>query len=675
MTLTTATAATETRTEQPIGPPIAYRHDLDGLRALAIALVVAYHVWFGRVSGGVDVFLMLSAFFLTGSFLRRLERGGRPGIPRYWARTFARLLPAVAVTLLGVLALTAIAIPASQWPSIWQQTWASLVYMQNWVLAATAVDYYAPRDALTSPLLHFWSLSIQGQVFVLWPLLIGTAWFIHRRTRFSLRAVMLTVFALVFAASFAFSIVETSANQGSAYFNTFTRLWEFALGSMLALLVPAIRLGPMIRSVLGWLGLAGIVSCGIVLDVAGGFPGYLALWPTLSAAAVILAGCGPVVRTSPYALLSSRPLRALGRNAYALYLVHWPLLIAAIAVRDGRAPGILVGTAVVGASLVIAWALTTFVERPIRRRAESPARAVLVIVLSFSLVAVPLPAWTAYATGEAERLVAEQGERYPGARVLLPGAEQVEPRKELLPAPTMLDREWVSLGEACENELLPAGALAGACGQSAGSGERLLVVVGDSHAEQFMGALVPVAEAQNWRLSSILKGGCGFGIDDATLSRECREWNERVLDHLIRLKPDAVFTVVTAAEPDGPGERLTPGVGAAIDQLDAAGIEVIGVRDHPRFAANKYTCALENLADPSVCEVSVEHALAAVNPAAALVSERLALVDLTPAICPEGTCRVVIGNTAVYLDNNHLTWTYARSMAPHLAAQLGVTTG
>ena len=152
-----------------------YRADIDGLRAPAVLHVVVYHVWFGRVSGGVDVFLMISAYFLTASFLRRLGTGDSMQPFSFWLRRFRRLMPAAAFTISATLLAVFLWYPQSSWAPIWRQAWASLLYFQNVELALNDVDYYTREELVPSPLQHFWSLSIQGQVFVIWPI-ISLSW-------------------------------------------------------------------------------------------------------------------------------------------------------------------------------------------------------------------------------------------------------------------------------------------------------------------------------------------------------------------------------------------------------------------------------------------------------------------------------------------------------------------
>ena len=200
-----------------------FRPEVQGLRALAVLMVVAYHVWLGRVSGGVDIFLLISAFLLTLSFVRKAEAGRPFGLLAHWLHLFKRLLPAAVVVILAVLAGTWLILPQGRWPQVLDQAWASLLYRQNWLLADTAVDYYAQDHAGASPLQHFWSLSIQGQVFILWPLVFAaTAAVLNLLSRvprlqgLTYRGLLALVFAAVFAVSLAYSIDQTASNQAYA---------------------------------------------------------------------------------------------------------------------------------------------------------------------------------------------------------------------------------------------------------------------------------------------------------------------------------------------------------------------------------------------------------------------------------------------------------------------------
>ena len=266
-----------------------WRPEIQGLRAVAVLLVVVFHIFTDRVSGGVDIFLFISAFFLTGSFTRKMEAGRPLAVGRYWLHVFTRLMPMAVLTILLTLVAVATVYPLADRASWRTEALASALYVENWTLAFNAVDYYAADNTSLSPFQHFWSLSVQGQVFILWPLLFLVSALVARRTGARPRAVLTTAFASVFVVSLLWSVTQTSQNQAFTYFDTRARLWEFALGSLLALVLPFIHLGRRTRVFLGWAGLASMIAVGVVVDVQGAFPGWIALWPLMSATAVIVA--------------------------------------------------------------------------------------------------------------------------------------------------------------------------------------------------------------------------------------------------------------------------------------------------------------------------------------------------------------------------------------------------
>ncbi|MBD2764401.1 acyltransferase, partial [Kocuria sp. cx-455] len=156
-----------------------FRSEVQGLRAVAVLLVVVYHVFLGRVSGGVDIFLLISAFFMTLSFVRKIESGRPLAIGRYWLHTFKRLLPLATVVILVTIGVLSV-FPESSVAQFRREALASVFYVENWSLAASSVDYYAADHSTASPFQHFWSLSVQGQVFLVWPLIFGFAWLLRR---------------------------------------------------------------------------------------------------------------------------------------------------------------------------------------------------------------------------------------------------------------------------------------------------------------------------------------------------------------------------------------------------------------------------------------------------------------------------------------------------------------
>lgn len=665
--------------------PATHRADIDGLRALAILLVVAYHVWLGRVSGGVDVFLMVSAFFLTASFVRRVETQRPLALGSFWLRRFRRLLPAAAVTIVGVLGVALAAYPQTEWPRVWREAWSSLFYVENWTLALSEVDYYARESVTPSPFQHFWSLSVQGQVFILWPLIIAAVWVVLRRRRRMIVPALALVFGAIFIASLGFSVVETMRAQSFAYFDTRTRLWEFAAGSLVALALPHVRVRPTIGAILGWIGIVGIVMCGIVLDVQGGFPGYLALWPVICTALVIIAGRDRP-RGGPAMILESAPLRYVSRDAYALYLVHWPVLVTWMMLSGRTEPGWLAGIGVVLLSFVLARLVSMLVERPIRDSAvldRSHRLGALVLAASVLVVSVPLGAWQLTIEQREAALRASDSGGYPGAAQIDTPIDLSGADLPLIPLATALDEEWVDLKGSCAGELEPVEpVLQGSCAQTANAADSdawRVLVMGDSHAQQLMSPLTVLADQQGWGIVALLKGGCAIGIGAPTWSAAgppCEEWRAAAIEYATRVQPDAVYLVVTRATPAA-REVLVEGIREIADELTANGIQVIAVRDNPRFDFDMYECALEESeiapdADAASCDVPEPGFAVGEDLDDLAAVDGVTAVDFRPWLCPDGVCRGSIGNIAVYIDDNHISDSYGRTLAPMLQEMLEV---
>lgn len=662
----TAVEAPSPTTRRAVAGSSRRRLDIDGLRAFAIVLVVVYHVWLGRVSGGVDVFLLISAYFLTASFVARSSSLAPIDLLRFWARRFARLLPAAAVTILGVLLFTAVVLPGSQWRQMWTEAWSSLFYVQNRALTASAVDYYARSETFPSALQHFWSLSVQGQVFLLWPVLVFLAVVVARWIRRPVRPILIAGFGLTFCLSLAYSIHLTAADQQVAYFSVPARLWEFALGSLAALLLPRVRLPRWWAGVVGWAGIGALIACGIVLDVGAGFPGVAALWPTLAAVLIIVAGQSPGPGSASR-WLGSRPMVWIGGIAYALYLVHWPILVAYMTLTDSTSVGAIGGLVVIVTSVAAAVLLAYGVERPLSRLLSRGRRNLAVIGAAVLAVALPLGTWQA---GESIRVASYDPQENPGAHVLMPwlGVTAVE-GAPVRPVSTQLGEEWVALDGPCTDALRPAGDVAAAtCVQTEVDPDApMFLVIGDSHAQQWMGAVLPVLEEAGWNIVALLRGGCSFAPDEDA-GDECAEWREEARAYAESQPADVVMLMGTKAAPSSPAERQPLGLERPVASIAASGSQVLLVRDNPRYDFDMYGC-LEASASASDCAMALDAVMAPENPALGLTEEgSVYFLDLSEYLCPEGVCLPAIGNVAVYIDDNHLSASYAQSLAPAVLA-------
>ncbi len=665
-----------------VAPGVAQRKylpEVQGLRALAVIMVVSYHVWFGRISGGVDVFLLISAFLLTGQFTRKLEAGKALELVKYWVHLFKRLLPMIVVTLLATLGATFVFLPESRWSSIFGQTWASLFYYQNWFLASVSVDYYATDHSVASPLLHFWSLSIQGQIFVLWPLVFAASGLLARTLRLRVRPLLIFFFGVIFAGSLVFSIITTHNNQSFAYFDTRARLWEFALGSLLALILPYLRLSRGTRIVLGWLGVVAMLACGLILQVGQQFPGYMALWPTVAAACIVVAGFTDS-KFGADRFLAMKPLVKLGDSSYALYLFHWPILVTFLVVSGRDHAGPKAGLAIVLVSVFFAWALTRWIDTPLRRNQwieQKRRRGFTVIIACAALVSLPLAGWQLNVNNANNALLAGATTNNPGAVSLFPGyVDQADTGTPLLPQFSAVADDWPIFPELCETD---GQEFINRCSNGVSNGSKNVMVIGSSHAHVLNTPILAMAEKNNWAVTSITKGYCPLGFDTTTgISQNCVDFNRDTLKEVLETKPDLVVTTSTrtSATP-GIGERLDPSWVDEVKMLNSAGIKVVALRDTPRFAGSVPECLEKNPTDYSACGTQNVDLYSPFSLTDAVAAElpHTTFLDMTDYFCNELTCPAVIGNVIVYKDDNHVTATYMKTLESVFERDFKAATG
>ncbi|RKS07809.1 peptidoglycan/LPS O-acetylase OafA/YrhL [Nocardiopsis sp. Huas11] len=647
-----------------------HRPEIDGLRAVAVLLVAAYHVWLGRVSGGVDVFLMLTGFLITASLVRAATGEGiRYGA--FLARLAARLVPTAAAVALATLAATWLLLPETRWREAPGDAVAALLYHTNWRLALDSVDYLA-RDGDVSPFQHFWSLSVQGQFYLLWPALIAAAVWAARRAGRAPRPVLIGALSAVLALSLAYSVLMTRADQPWAYFDTGARLWEFALGGLLALLLPVLRPARATRVALGWTGLAALVLCGALLQVSSVFPGYAALWPTLAAVAVIVAGTSGSALGADR-LLALRPLRYLGSISYALYLWHWPVLVVYLAVAERDLATPLGGAAVLAVSVLLAAATTPAADRLARQARGGGRRAVLPGVAAALACLLPVlgasAAWSAQQSAERARWaeLLTDGSSYPGAAA---GA-RVPDLPMYPPLAWAAEDAPVTYDDGCNQTTTGTEVIT--CVYGADEPVRTVALVGGSHAAHWFPALEEIAHARDWRLVNIVKGACLFTDAPQTYLGEpytaCAEWNRAVMAELRELRPDTVFTTGTTTSRDGSAgfgeEQVVDGYVDRWRELDGLGIDVVAVRDTPRFGFDVPDCLA--VSGPEECTAAPEDSLAPVSPLAGLdLPPNVTVLDLTDLFCAPDVCRPVIGNVLVYWDSSHIGATFMRTLAPEL---------
>ncbi|TSD94460.1 acyltransferase [Skermania sp. ID1734] len=667
------------------------RVEIQALRALAVMLVVVYHMEARLVPGGyvgVDVFYVISGFLITSHIAEGLQSSRGFRITDFYVRRARRLLPA-ALTVLAVVGLvTVFALPQAMWNTIGRQLLASTFYVQNWLLAFASLNYLAGATA-ASPLEHFWSLSVEEQFYLVWPVLLMAAAWYGRRTG-QLRRMLAASVAVVVVVSFAYSVWITSANPTWAFFITPTRMWELGLGGLLGLTIPELRAAPnALRIALSWLGYFGILASALLLNATTMFPGYIAAVPVLSTALVITAGDVPG-RLSTSWLAGLRPVQFVGDISYSIYLWHWPLIALTPVLLLG--PGSTLPAPLrplpVLAAVLLAWLSKKWIEDPFRRppksrvetrRARTSARPLLAGIGALALVVVAIGS-VIYTTSQTkiDRALAslsafDHGPRdCAGAAALVPACAGHSP-PGIHPDPIIAANDIG--GQDCQQEYELASVIRCDFGITAGARAEV-AVLGDSHASQWLPAIRLLAEQRGWHVRTYLKGACPYaeGIGFAT----CQQFDANVQAILDRDPVDIAFTSARSGfgyGSDATHQQAVDGFARAWRDLMAHGTHVVAIADTPQ----PYNAGIFDPAGRVEASGSFSYPLArglgasdALGDAARKVGATL--LDMNAGLCSAGTCPAVIGGVLVYADYTHITATYIRTLAPSLGEALDKTT-
>jgi peptidoglycan/LPS O-acetylase OafA/YrhL len=689
-----------------------YRHDLDGLRGIAIALVAVFHVWFGRVSGGVDVFLALSGFFFGGRLLRAALTPGTSlsPVPEV-ARLVRRLLPALVVVLAASAMLTILIQPETRWETFADQSLASLGYFQNWELANTASDYLRAGEAV-SPLQHIWSMSVQGQFYIAFLVLIFSfAYLLRRRLGKYMRISFVVLLSSLTIASFVYAIFAHNADQATAYYNSFARAWELLLGALLGALVPYVRWPMWLRTTVAVAALAAILSCGALIDGVKEFPGPWALVPVGATMLFILSAANQQAdpRTAgrlpaPNRLLATAPFMTLGAMAYSLYLWHWPLLIFWLSYTGQPRVNFIEGAIVLLLSGVLAWLTLKFVENPLRYRAATKTPKPVVplwtrlrrptIVLG-SIVGLLGVALTATAFGWREHVTVQRANGkelanlsirdYPGATALINHAKV----PKLPMRPTVLEAKDdlpETTTDGCISDFDNSDVINCTFGDKEAT--RTIALAGGSHAEHWITALNLLGRLHHFKVVTYMKMGCPLTTEELPLVMGdnrpypgCRVWNNRVMPQLISDHPDFVFTTSTRPWNIKPGDVMPATYIGIWQTLSDNNIPILAMRDTPWMArkGQPYFPAdcLANGGDAISCGIKRSDVLSEHNQTLDFVAQfpLLKPLDMSDAVCRKDICRAVEGNVLLYRDAHHISTTYMRTMAGELGRQIGAATG
>jgi peptidoglycan/LPS O-acetylase OafA/YrhL len=682
------------------GPPPAdgarswHRRDIEGLRAVAVLLVVAYHCGIAPITGGyvgVDVFFVISGFLITSLLLREIRTRRGISIPGFYARRALRLLPAATVVLVATVAAASRWLPPLRRHDILLDALHTMAYAINYRLAAIGTDYLS-AEADPSPLQHFWSLAVEEQFYLVWPpllLVVGIGWQARRPLDRSKVYAALTAVAIC---SFALSVWQTKSNASWAYFGAHTRAWELALGALVAVAAGTCeRLPRRVAAVASLAGLAAIVGAAVGYSPATPFPGYAALLPVAGTAAVIVGGCAV-----PSRLLTGAPLQGIGRLSYSWYLWHWPFLLIAPAALGIVEPTAWQNALIAAAAFVAAMLTYALVENPVRRLAAlraKPWRGITAGLATSGLAAALCVLITTVAvhgqaggTYRAPTLTAGTFDLRQLPAMIAAGAAATAVPTNLTPKLAKAASDKPQLyRDSCSGDFTDA-EVKTPCAYGDVTSKTTVVLFGDSHAGHWFPALEYAAKVKHWKLVVLIKSACSAAdalIYLDNLKRnfdECTVWRKGAWQRIRDLKPAAVVMVSVAqgGELDVPGDQDQAWTDAwlrSVDQVAASGAQIQYINDTPWHGTVVPDCLSAHLDSPQACART--RAAAILQPRRrqmiidAVTARGGKVIDPLPWFCTATACPVIVGNILVYKDRHHMTTAYSRLLGPLLLTALG----
>lgn len=677
------------------------RRDIDGLRAIAVTLVVLFHSGVSWLPGGfigVDVFFVISGFLISGMLVDRAVAGNPISLREFYSRRIRRLLAAATVVLLSVVVLSWLILPKAMLSSVGVDVQSAATFVSNWNFALQSSDYWS-SGVEKSPVLHFWSLSVEEQFYVVWPLLLlGLMWVAQRwLVSVGKRRIAGIGISAIFVVSLSCSILMSSGSPDWSYFGLHTRAWELAAGALVWFAVPHLRaLRPEASRWMTWTGLAGILLSAIWLTSATVYPGYAALLPVLSTCLVLAAGSNPRIAGEQSALLSTRVAQSIGGVSYSWYLWHWPLLIfAGVLFTTSRndVAGSPVGgvdgwvvVLTVSLSLALAYLTKHFIEDPARfsqfLRASTRwtlglgAAMVLVVVLIAGQLVSPPEISTSNEDAAIDQKVAE----IHTTPALFPPGQAMELHDD----PYRAKAARAELPVGCSGP--HPGDNVEECNIGASAGTKSVVLVGDSQALAWSTGFGRAARKLDWKLYAFAQPACPIASlsGDAWNSENCQQFRSSSLARIAQLPHvDRIFVARSrvysnAMSDDSFRSAWYAGFKALLTTLGTdLAKKVVVIRDAP--VAPSYPTVPDCVADVddlSDCDFPKELGdwpqTDAENAAAADLGVSIDHFGVASMVCPTATCHAVDRfGTIIYRDELHISQRFSNSLWRVLSQNLG----
>lgn len=694
--------------------PGSKRKDIEGLRAIAVGLVLLYHAGFSWMKGGyvgVDVFFVISGFLITSLLIREREDTGRISLAQFYARRARRILPMSAVVVIATLVASVYWLEPLRRQSLGTDAIGTATFSSNLIFAERGADYLQ-SSLPPSPLQHFWSLAVEEQFYLVWPALIILVTMGVRFTRLKVGVLS----ALVAIASFVACMALMDSSPAWAFFSPHTRAFELAIGALLAV-VPFAKQRTVrgVEITAAWIGVATIIVIATTFDDATVFPGPWALLPVAVTAIVIRGGDA---KWSPRWLLQVAPMQWLGSRSYSAYLWHWPILILAEAAK-GESLTLWEASGCIAAALVLSEVSYRIIENPIHLnknilgvRALALATSLIIVVIGSGLLMRNNP--PALASGDvvdaptlsSSTTMVSNTTLVPGvdstttvptvptAPALPPIAGAIQPIVEALSIQRVPQNLTPSLGRvyADEPEIYKNNCHVSFsavepkdCVYGNPESTKVVGLYGDSHAAQWFPSLKIAAEQNDWKLIVYTKRGCppaNILTYSSTLGQtynQCGEWRKNVKK---KMRADGVKVVLvvhfdrllSAANQQPIWQKdWREGLQQTIDDIRKLGAEPVLFADTPFPGRDIPTCLSSSINNVSWCYSTVSSGF---RKDMIEVREDLSLRNNVPLLqtqdwfCTDKDCPPIVGNVLVYRDDNHITTTYAEFLAPLLGSTL-----
>ncbi len=668
-----------------------YRPDIEGLRAIAVILVLLDHAGLAQVSGGyvgVDVFFVLSGFLITGLLLKEARETGSISIGSFYARRARRLLPAATLVLIVTVLLSYEVFGQLRANRVAEDArWAAL-FASNLRSIQQGTDYLGAQQE-PSPLQHFWSLAVEEQFYFVWPLLILLLVSVGKGIPIRLK--LGVTLSLMIAASFAYSVHLTSVDRTTAYFSPLPRASELAAGALLAVLSPWLLKVPRMAGVVAsWAGVAVILWAAVTFDAHTVFPGAAIAVP-VAGALLAVAGGSIAPQGGAEVLLARSPIQWTGKMSYGIYLWHWPVILLAAGFA-GREMSVQENLLLYVPALAIAAVTFSIIEDPIRSAKSlrqrpafaSVALGVVLVAASFGTVSAMMEANQLAGEKTDAHIVIEAPSTAGVLRAVSAGADVTDWPEQ--PARIVND----AYSDTCD--VTRRDTTSTLCEFGNLDSDRTVVMFGDSHAAMWIPALDRIGKKYDWKVIQLTKPGCvapDLQIWSNSLGREyaeCDQWREWATGQIAEIEPD-VLLVTSAGKgiyladggsptQDGLDEAWGVGLGATLDAVTPHAGQVVVIGDMAYPAQPGIDCLTEHEGDVSACNTSVEQAVLTDHNQVEQETAKAhgaEYIDVIPWFCTQETCPAVIGNLTVHRDALHINENYAVFLSSALAEEAGLS--